>query len=151
MADMSEIVDNIMKMAMPGTYEIGRMFADAKIAYDHLQDMKNTNRKLIKKYGKGAANGTDDYYHPLLQCHLAQMSDDDRVNGILLGILKEYALDYPKKRLSGQSHENIMADSIKDLKNNSFGSKIGYYNRNRPCVDLLEGLRIENMRKENIR
>ena len=100
--------DTILKMITPGTYEIGRAIADTKIAYDHWQDMKKANSSLIKKYGPGAAAGTDDYYHPLLQCHLAQMSDTDRVNGLLLGIVKEYFWEYPQKRYNGKSHSVII-------------------------------------------
>ncbi len=151
MADVNEIVDRIIRMGAPGTYALGRLAADTNIAHSHWKEMNNTNSKLIKKYGRGAANGTDDYYHPLLQCHLAQMSDDDRVNGILLGLAKEYIWDYPAKRWQGQTHRNIINDSIKDLNNNDFGSTMGYNNRKRSCVDLLDGLRTENMRRANIR
>lgn len=151
MADVKEIIDKMMKYANPGMYEIGRAIADAQIAYSHLKEMERANKKIISKYGRGAANGTDNYYHPLLQCHLAQMSDDDRVNGILMGIAKEYLMDYPKKRWHGQSHKEIMADATKDLNNNDYGSNIGDINKKRPCVDLLEHMRTENMRNAGIR
>lgn len=52
---------------------IGEMLADGIIAKEYLQAMKKTNKKLIDKYGKntGAADGTDNYYHALLQCQYA--------------------------------------------------------------------------------
>ena len=44
-----------------------------------------------------------------------------------------------------------MSDSGKDLYYNELGNKMGANNRNRPCVDLMDFLRTENMRNENIR
>lgn len=132
-------------------YQLGNFAADGKIAWDHLQEMKRANQNLVTRYGKGAANGTDNYYHALLQCHLAQMGDNDRRNGILLGKMKEYLMDYPIKRIAGQSHQEIMSDSTKDLNNNGYGSNIGYTHKNRSCVDLLDHMRTENMKNAGIR
>lgn len=113
--------------------------------------MKRANSNLIKKYGRGAADGTDNYYHALLQCHLAQMGENDRKNGILLGEMKEYPYDYIKKTLGGQNQRQIMSDSIKDLNNNRYGSNIGYTHKNRSCIDLLDHMRTENMKNAGIR
>lgn len=132
-------------------YPVGRFAADGVIAWQHLQEMKRANTELIKRYGKGAADGTDNYYHALLQCHLAQMGDEDKRNGIFLGYGKEYPYDYVKKRFQGQSHEQVIKDSTKDLNNNVYGSNIGYINPDRPCVDLLDHMRTENMRNAGIR
>ena len=68
----------------------GASVADAKIAYAYKKAMDEAGEKLVKKFGKkvGAAAGIDDYYHPLLQCQLAKISDQSRENGLLLGKLK---------------------------------------------------------------
>lgn len=108
---------------------------------------------MISRYGRntGAADHTDEYYHPLLQCHFGQMGDNNKVNGLLLGYAKEVVMDYGPKRFKGIKHDEIMSDSGKDLYYNELGNKIGASNRNRPCVDLMDFLRTENMRNENIR
>ena len=149
-ANNYDVFDNAIRYITPGTYEIGRIIADSQIAYEHLQEMYKTNERLKKLYGRGAAAGTDDYYHPLLQCHLAQMSDQDRVNGLILGYLKEYPCDYLRK-LSTHTHQERIADSTKDLNNNEYGSIIGDTNKTIPCTILLDHLRTENMRNANIR
>ena len=149
-ANNYDVFDNAIRYITPGTYEIGCIIADSQIAYEHLQEMYKTNERLKKLYGRGAAAGTDDYYHPLLQCHLAQMSDQDRVNGLILGYLKEYPYDYLRK-LSTHTHQERIADSTKDLNNNEYGSIIGNTNKTIPCTILLDHLRTENMRNANIR
>ena len=47
--------------------------------------------------------------------------------------------------------QTIISDSRKDLKNNLYGSNIGYNNPYKNCEDMLDEFRTENMRKENIR
>ena len=133
------------------TARSGEFIADAQIAYEHLKEMKNTNKKLLQKYGKnvGAADGTDNYYHSLLQCNLAKISQESKDTGLLLGYGKE-AYDYVKKKIGGMSHKNIIEDSIKDLKNNAYGSKIGSEHPNKSCRSLLNDKRPENMRKSNL-
>ena len=147
--DTNKFIENLNNLNFG--YQFGLFAADGAIAWQHLQEMKRANQELIKKYGRGAANGTDDYYHALLQCHLAQMRDEDKRNGIFLGYVKEYPYDYVKKRFQGQSHEQVIKDSTKDLNNNAYGSNIGYTNPDRPCVDLLDHMRTENMRNAGIR
>ena len=92
--------------------------ADTKIAYDYYNKMNKTGRDLVNKYGRniGAGDGIDSYYHALLQCELAKISDKSRVNGLTLGQLKEDVMDYPKKRFKGLSREEILKNSKKDLK-----------------------------------
>ena len=135
---------------MPG-YESGQFIADAKIAYDHWRDMNKTNRALINKYGKGAARGTDDYYHALLQCQLAKLSEADRINGLWMGYAKEMPFDYFRKRLSGMSDADAEKDGLKDLQNNLNGSNMGAYNKNTPCYISLGHLITENMKNANIK
>ena len=126
-------------------------FMEANI-FDYEQ-MKRANSQLISRYGRntGAADHTDEYYHPLLQCHFGQMGDNNKINGLLLGYAKEAVMDYGPKRFKGIKHDEIMSDSGKDLYYNELGNKMGANNRNRPCVDLMDFLRTENMRNENIR
>lgn len=148
---LKEILDYILPKAVPGTYTLGQGVADARIAKHYYDRMLDTNARLLKKYGSGAANGTDNYYHPLLQCQLAKISDEDRINGLVLGYGKE-AFDIAKKVfIQGKNWNDVIADSQKDLQNNAYGSNIGYNNRNKSCWELLDDLRTENMRKENIR
>ena len=135
---------------LPG-YESGQFIADAKIAYDHWRDMNKTNRALINKYGKGAARGTDDYYHALLQCQLAKLSEADRINGLWMGYAKEMPFDYFRKRLSGMSDADAEKDGLKDLQNNLNGSNMGAYNKNTPCYISLGHLITENMKNANIK
>ena len=80
-----------------------------------------------------------------------QMGDNNKINGLLLGYAKEAVMDYGPKRFKGIKHDEIMSDSGKDLYYNELGNKMGANNRNRPCVDLMDFLRTENMRNENIR
>jgi len=128
---------------------VGEMVADGIIAKAHLQKMKTTNAKLIEKYGSGSADGTDDYYHPLLQCQLARISDQSMRNGIMLGYGKE-VYDYNKK-IKTQPYENVVADERKDLQNNLNGSKIGYINRLKSCLELLDDKRTQTMRDQYLR
>ena len=86
-----------------------------------------------------------------MQCELAKISPESRRNGIALGYVKEYLMDYPVKRLQGQSNNEIMVDSYKDLQNNLYGSNLGYYNPSTSCEDLLDDRRTLNMRKLGIK
>ncbi len=151
--NFQNIFDNMVQIVTPGTYALGNLAADVQIAFDYYEQMKRTNEQLISKYGRntGAANRTDEYYHPLLQCHFGQMGDNNKINGLLLGYAKEAIMDYGPKRFKGIKHDEIMSDSGKDLYYNELGNKIGANNQNRPCVDLMDFLRTENMRNENIR
>ena len=109
-------------------------------------------KKLVNTYGSGQGVGIDDYYHALLQCELAQISPQSKINGILLGYAKEYLMDYPKKKfLQGMEHNKIMQDSRKDLLNNFYGSNLGYYNQDISCSNLLDDRRTPNMRNLGIR
>ena len=129
---------------------LGEFVADGKIAYDYWKAMTDTNKKLIKKYGKnvGAADGTDNYYHPLLQCALARISPESEVNGITLGNIKEVA-DFIRK-IPSKKLKDIINDGKKDLQNNSFGSNISDMFRYIPCETLLNNQRTGNMKNENI-
>ena len=132
---------------------LGEFAADAKIAYDYWKQMKQTNRKLIDIYGKnvGAAAGTDDYYHPLLQCYLSKISENSRNNGLKLGEWKENYWDIPIKVFVDKKPLNeILADSEKDLKNNAYGSTMGTNNPYVSCLELLDDKRTENMQKSKI-
>lgn len=133
-------------------YKAGEFVADVVIAKKYYDKMNSTGKKLVDTYGrnKGAGDGIDNYYHPLLQCELAKISPDSRKNGILLGYLKEVS-DYVIKRCKGKRHAEIVADSKKDLKNNELGSNIGADNLDVACEILLDYLRTENMRNEKIR
>ncbi len=133
-------------------YNAGEFLADTMIAKKYYEDMNETGRMLVNKYGRniGAADGIDDYYHPLLQCELAKISPQSKKNGITLGYLKE-AWDYIKKISSGKKHSDIVADSKKDLRNNELGSKLGSENLDTACEILLDYLRTENMKNEKIR
>ncbi len=130
---------------------LGELAADTKIAYDYWKKMKQTGNQLVKTFGSGQGADIDNYYHPLLQCELAKISPKSRRNGIALGYAKEYLMDYPVKRITGQSHDEIMEDSQKDLQNNLYGSNLGYYNPNTSCEDLLDDRRTPNMRKLGIK
>ena len=131
---------------------IGEFIADSQIAYEHLKEMKKTNAKLIDKYGKftGAADGTDDYYHPLLQCNLSKISPKSRSIGLFLGYGKEVYDCLKKKIIGNMSDKDIVKDSIKDLKNNYYGSRLGAINSNKSCRELLDDKRTEKMRKNNL-
>ncbi|MBR6409295.1 MAG: hypothetical protein IKS23_03545 [Alphaproteobacteria bacterium] len=117
--DLRKAYINALESAIKAPYEsasnFGEFVADGLIAYDFLRQMKDTNKKLINKYGKnvGAADGTDDYYHPMLQCYLSKISPESEVNGITLGNLKEVA-DYIRK-IPFNKHYKIIKDSKKDL------------------------------------
>ena len=127
----------------------GEALADAHIAYKHLNEMKQTGRELVKKYGSGAGADIDNYYHPLLQCQLAKISPRSRDYGLRLGYAKEI-YDYNKKK-SIMPMDILVDDMRKDLYNNLYGSDLGYYNPDVPCWELLDDRRTENMRKANIR
>ena len=106
--------------------------------------------KLVRKYGSGQGAEIDNYYHSLLQCELAKISQESQRNGILLGYAKEVA-DYVKKRSNGQNRKVILEDSRKDLQNNMYGSKLGERNKNKPCEWLLDDKRTRRMRDAGIR
>lgn len=57
--------------------------------------------KLVRKYGSGQGAEIDNYYHSLLQCELAKISQESQRNGILLGYAKEVA-DYVKRGVTGR-------------------------------------------------
>ena len=143
--------DTLDNLNIGGT--AGELLADTMIAKKYYDKMNETGRKLVNKYGRniGAADGIDNYYHPLLQCELAKISPQSKKNGILLGYAKEYFMDYLTKRRTGKTHKEIMEDSEKDLKNNELGSKIGSDNLDKACELLLDYLRTENMKNEKIR
>ena len=128
---------------------LGELAADAQIAYQHYNKMNNVGKQLVKKYGPNQADGIDNYYHALLQCKLAQISPTSRDWGLRMGYGKEI-YDYYKKK-GNMPMQTIISDSRKDLKNNLYGSNIGYNNPYKNCEDMLDEFRTENMRKENIR
>ena len=128
---------------------LGELAADAQIAYQHHNKMNNVGKQLVKKYGSNQADGIDNYYHALLQCKLAQISPTSRDWGLRMGYGKEI-YDYYKKK-GNMPMQTIISDSRKDLKNNLYGSNIGYNNPYKNCEDMLDEFRTENMRKENIR
>ena len=128
---------------------LGELVADAQIAYQHYNKMNNVGKQLVKKYGPNQADGIDNYYHALLQCKLAQISPTSRDWGLRMGYGKEI-YDYYKKK-GNMPMQTIISDSRKDLKNNLYGSNIGYNNPYKNCEDMLDEFRTENMRKENIR
>ena len=127
---------------------IGELAADANIAYRHWKDMNRTGKKLVNKYGSNAAANIDDYYHSLLQCQLAKISPVSRKYGLALGYGKEI-YDYYKKKNHMFPNE-LIKDMQKDLHNNIYGSNIGKKYRNKPCQELLDEFRTENMRQEKI-
>ena len=63
----------------------GEFVADVVIAKEYYDKMKQTGKRLVDKYGSGAANAIDDYYHPLLQCQLSKISPTSRYYGLSLG------------------------------------------------------------------
>lgn len=129
---------------------LGEFIADAQIAVQEKKRMDENGRSLVNMYGSGAGKDIDNYHHALLQCNLAKISPNSRENGFLLGKMKEYLYDYPRKSnsLGGKINENeLWADINKDLANNEYGSQIGENNPQNSCVDLLEKLRTKNMRR----
>lgn len=128
----------------------GEFVADTQIAYKYKRAMDETGGKLVRKYGSGQGAEIDNYYHSLLQCELAKISQESQRNGILLGYAKEVA-DYVKKRSNGQNRKVILEDSRKDLQNNMYGSKLGERNKNKPCEWLLDDRRTRRMRDAGIR
>lgn len=132
--------------------DAGEFLADGVIALDHLNQMKDAGRKLVNMYGSGAGKDIDNYYHPLLQCQLAKISEKSRQNGLTLGRWKEDYWDYPKKvYIQKKPVKEVLADSEKDLQNNLYGSILGEENPYISCWELLDDRRTENMRKANIR
>lgn len=148
--DLSSIVLDTLKYTPEA---LGEMLADGIIAKEYLQTMKKTNKKLIDKYGQniGAADGTDNYYHALLQCQLAKISPESRDYGLRAGYLKEI-YDYHKKK-GKMLYDVLIGDMRKDLKNNRYGSNLGARNRNsnKSCYELLDNYRTRNLKNENIR
>ena len=128
----------------------GEFVADTQIAYKYKRAMDETGGKLVRKYGSGQGAEIDNYYHSLLQCELAKISQESQRNGILLGYAKEVA-DYVKKRSNEQNRKVILEDSRKDLQNNMYGSKLGERNKNKPCEWLLDDKRTRRMRDAGIR
>ena len=144
--DGMAIAANTLRYAPEG---FGEALADAHIAYKYWKEMNQTGDKLVKQYGSGAGADIDNYYHPLLQCQLAKISPESRDYGLRLGYAKEI-YDYNKKK-SIMPMDILVDDMRKDLYNNLYGNNIGYYNQDRPCWELLDEKRTENMRKANIR
>ncbi len=124
---------------------------DTLTAYDYYKQMNNTAKKLVNTFGKnvGAGNGIDNYYHPLLQCVLAQKGNNHAQNGIELGYWKE-VWDYYRKK-GKMPEQEIYKDSFKDLQNNRYGSNLGKNNPDNDCRNLLEDRRTPNMKKLGIR
>ena len=144
--DGMAIAANTLRYAPEG---FGEALADAHIAYKYWKEMNQTGDKLVRQYGSGAGADIDNYYHPLLQCQLAKISPESRDYGLRLGYAKEI-YDYNKKK-SIMPMDILVDDMRKDLYNNLYGNNIGYYNQDRPCWELLDEKRTENMRKANIR
>lgn len=131
-------------------YDMGRLTAVGKIAYDHMQEMKKTGKVLVDEFGRGGGNNIDNYYHALLQCRLAAMGEQEK--GLALGEIKETFMDKPKKFLFAKyPWREIQKDSTKDLQNNEHGATIKLDNVNIPCEVLLDDKRTDNMRKKGIR
>ena len=128
---------------------LGELAADVQIAKQYYDKMNTTGRKLVNMYGKGQGADIDNYYHQLLQCELAKISPTSRDYGLRLGYAKEI-WDYHKKKGKIPLTE-ISIDSRKDLKNNLYGSNLGYNNPDKNCEELLDDRRTKNMRKANIR
>lgn len=120
---------------------------DSLEAFKYWREIHRTGDELVKAFGKGvkAAEGIDNYYHPLLQCVIAQKGSDHVKNGLALGYLKEMVDEY------FDSDGKITSDNIKDLQNNRYGSILGKRNPDADCRDLLEDRRTPNMRKLGIR
>jgi hypothetical protein len=131
---------------------IGEGIADAKLAYDYWQKMRQTGRRLVNTLGAGQGVGIDNYYHALLQCELAKISPFSQNLGLKLGYAKEYLMDYPMKSfIDKMEHNKIVGDGRKDLQNNIYGSNLGSDNPNISCERLLDDKRTENMRKLGIK
>ena len=128
---------------------VGELAADAHIAYQYLDKMNKAGDMLVKKYGSGAANGTDNYYHPLLQCELARISPTSKEYGLRLGYLKE-VYDFHNKK-GKKPYKTIVSDMRKDLQNNLYGSNITDIYSSIPCEVLLDDKRTKNMRKAGIK
>ena len=144
--DVSSIVVDTIRYTPES---LGELAADTQIAYDYWQQMNQTGDDLVATYGSNQGADIDNYYHPLLQCQLAKISPTSRDWGLRLGYAKEI-LDYHKKKGTMPMSE-ISADSRKDLRNNLYGSNLGYYNPNKTCWEMLDDRRTPNMRKANIR
>ena len=133
--------------------QIGELTANAVLGAKYVKEMKNTGNYLVNKYGQGigAADGIDDYYHPLLQCYLAQISPQSGRNGLMLGYAKEHYYDYPKKYYWRKMPKDvILQDLEKDLANNQYGHDMGRKYPNKSCIEMLEHLRPPRMKKEGL-
>ena len=146
-----------MNVLIPSLYQtgerIGEFTANAVLGRKYVNEMKSTGNYLVNKYGRGigAADGIDDYYHPLLQCYLAQISPQSGRNGLMMGYAKEHYYDYPKKYYwNKMSKDVILQDIEKDLANNQYGHDMGRKYPNKSCVEMLEHLRTPRMKKEGI-
>ena len=146
-----EIKNKFMENLIKNPYEL---IEDVQTAMQYNREMKSVGRKLVKKYGKGAAGGIDNYYHALLQCELAQKGENNGINGLMLGLAKEFMYDKPRKSDSlfgNLTDEELLLDINKDLNNNYYGHIMGKYNKNKKCANLLNDLRTQRMIDENIR
>ena len=74
-------------------YDMGKLAAVSKIAYDHMQEMNKVGDALVKNFGRGEGKDIDNYYHALLQCRLAATGEQEK--GLALGEIKETFLDKP--------------------------------------------------------
>ena len=146
---VKDFTSTIIDEAIYPATTVGEFIADVVIAKDYYDQMNETGKKLVSVYGSGQAANIDNYDHPLLQYQLSKISPDSQRNRILLGYTKE-GWDYFKKILNNQSHQSIIEDSKKYLKNNLLGSILGQNNSDKSCLELLDYLRTPNMRKQNI-
>lgn len=69
---------------------------DTLTTYKYWREIHKTGKKLVNEFGEnvGAGADIDNYYHPLLQCVLAQKGRNHQQNGINLGYWKEVADEY---------------------------------------------------------
>ncbi|MBQ8630740.1 MAG: hypothetical protein IJ479_03355 [Alphaproteobacteria bacterium] len=133
--------------------QIGELTANAVLGAKYVKEMKNTGNYLVNKYGQGigTADGIDDYYHPLLQCYLAQISPQSGRNGLMLGYAKEHYYDYPKKYYWYKMPKDVIIQDLeKDLANNQYGHDMGRKYPNKSCIKMLEHLRPPRMKKEGL-
>lgn len=133
MADVSEIVDNIMKMAMPGTYEIG---SDDKRVENILKmvnwGMNAMDAKKIydnyKKYSPMKVN--DKYKHAMMNCLAAKRGNFSEKMITNLSLLKElYDVSLNK---------NTVPESDADMEANLLGRKLGRENIHENCDELVQ-------------
>ena len=140
MATLSEILKTMILNPIDFT-------KDSYLAYKRLNDLHETGKRLVNKYGSGAGNGIDNYYHSLLHCELGQKGHK-KISEVL-GDLRE-AYDYNKKVYLKGMPEEVIKDSIKDLTNNEKGYILGAENPSADCRFLLDDKRTRRMKDEGI-